>query len=927
MAPARLTADMTDVDDLDDEPLRLPPAPTPPARAPLPVVTAIVPVVGALVLWRVTGSAHALWFAALGPLVAVASFVDGLRTTRRVRRRARREHLRLLAHLDEAVDRRHDAERRGAWRRTPDVATLCADEAEVWRSVPGREEVLVVGRGEGPSSLRIEGEPADDAAREVRRRARRLDDAPVTVPLRAGLAVRGPLTQTTAVVRGLVMQICLVHAPGRVRIVDLDAVEAIVGHVPLPHAFASAGDALVVVEGAARVPSDAQIPIVVVAGDAPPPPRCRAVLTLVGGDEAVLDHEGSTRTVRIEALSAVQAAEVAAMLSERARELGHRGDAPVGFEELVGGRAGPGLSAAIGVSAGEIVTVDLVADGPHAVVVGMTGSGKSELLVTWAAGLCRGRDVGEVCLLLIDFKGGRTFDALTVLPHVTGVVTDLDDRAAVRAVESLRAEIRRRERVLAAHDARDVDEAPGALPRLVVIVDEFAALVGAHPEMHELFSDVAARGRALGIHTILASQRAAGAFRDGLLANAPLRIALRTLDAADSRAVIGADDAVRLSGRADARGTALVRRAADVDPQRVRMARCSPVALAAIRDAAGDERATAPWLRPLPLAVELDRVAVTGRIALGLSDEPQRQRQAPVLLPRAATALAVIGAPGSGRSSLLRAVARQLPHAPTWVPGDPEAAWDAVAAAVDRRAGTGVVVDDLDALLARYPTDYTAEMMSRIERLVRDAGQTGGLVVLSAARCAGPLARLLDLVPHRAILSLATRADHVAAGGEGADHDRDQPPGRGRWGRLLVQFLHDGARATPPGYASPPPTWNPGEAGPAGLVVAPGFARDALNRASVERDVPIVGVADAATCSATGGRALVVGTPEEWLAHWKLLGELRTRHELVVAAECIADYRALTGRRDLPVYAAAGADRAWRLAPDGVAQRVLLPRP
>lgn len=917
---------MTDVDDLDDEPLRLPPAPTPPARAPLPILTAIVPVVGALVLWRITGSVHSLWFAALGPLVAVASFVDGLRTARRARRRARREGLRALAHLEDAVARRHEAERRRAWRRTPDVATLCADEAEVWRSVPGRDEALVVGRGEGVSSLRMEGEPADDAARALRRRARRLEDAPVTVPLHAGLAVRGPATQATAVVRALVMQICLARAPGRVRIPDPEAVGAILGDVsPLPHAFASAGDALVLADGAARLASEADIPIVVLADDAPPPTRCRAVLTLHGGDEAVLDHEGSTRSVRIEALSEGQASEVAAMLSERARELGHRGDAPVAFEELVDDRSGAGLTAAIGVSAGEVVTVDLVGDGPHAVVVGTTGSGKSELLVTWAAGLCRGRHIGEVCLLLIDFKGGRSFDALAALPHVAGIVTDLDDRAAVRAVESLRAEIRRRERVLAEHGARDVEEAAGALPRLVVIVDEFAALVAAHPEMHELFSDVAARGRALGIHAILASQRAAGAFRDGLLANAPLRIALRTLDAADSRAVIGVDDAVRLPGRAEARGTALLRRAADVDPQRVRMARCSPVALAAISDSAGSDRATAPWLPPLPPVVELDPVAVTGRIALGLSDEPEHQRQAPVLLPLAATALAVIGAPGSGRSSLLRAIARQLPQPPTWVSDDPEAAWDAVGAAVGRRDGTGVVVDDLDALLARYPAEYAAEMVVRIERLVRDAGQTGGLVVLSAARCAGPLARLLELIPHRAILPLATRADHVAAGGDGSDHVRDQPPGRGRWGRVLVQFIRDDTPTTPTVVGSPPPTWNPGEADTAGLVVAHGFARDGLHRASAARDVPIIRVDEAATRGAPSPRTLVVGTPEEWLAQWKLLGELRMRHEFVVAAECSAEYRALTGRRDLPVYAAARADRAWRLVPDGAAQRVLLP--
>jgi S-DNA-T family DNA segregation ATPase FtsK/SpoIIIE len=154
----------------------------------------------------------------------------------------------------------------------------------------------------------MEGEPADDAARALRRRARRLEDAPVTVPLHAGLAVRGPATQATAVVRALVMQICLVRAPGRVRIADPEAVGAILGDVsPLPHAFASAGDALVLADGAARLASEADIPIVVLADDAPPPTRCRAVLTLHGGDEAVLDHEGSTRSVRIEALSAAQA--------------------------------------------------------------------------------------------------------------------------------------------------------------------------------------------------------------------------------------------------------------------------------------------------------------------------------------------------------------------------------------------------------------------------------------------------------------------------------------------------------------------------------------------------------------------------------------------------------------------------------------------
>jgi S-DNA-T family DNA segregation ATPase FtsK/SpoIIIE len=126
----------------------------------------------------------------------------------------------------------------------------------------------------------MEGEPADDAARALRRRARRLEDAPVTVPLHAGLAVRGPATQATAVVRALVMQICLARAPGRVRIADPRPWGRSWATCRLPHAFASAGDALVLADGAARLASEADIPIVVLADDAPPPTRCRAVLTL-----------------------------------------------------------------------------------------------------------------------------------------------------------------------------------------------------------------------------------------------------------------------------------------------------------------------------------------------------------------------------------------------------------------------------------------------------------------------------------------------------------------------------------------------------------------------------------------------------------------------------------------------------------------------
>ena len=316
-------------DDLD-EPLRLPPAPPAPPRPGLPVAAAIVPVVGAVVLWQLTGSPTALWFAALGPLMAVASFADGLRSMRRAKRRARREAADALADLDREVEERHDVERRRAWRRTPDVAGYADDPDEIWRVVPGRDEVIVVGRGVGRSALRVDGDAQATDARDVRRRARTLDDMPVHVPLMAGIAVCGPPVLAEAVVRALVVQLCLAQSPGQLRLVGDTAgigAGADGGGAPaLPHAEATRGAVVFAGSGERPVPADADIPIVRVAEGAPPPPRCAAVLTLDATDSARLDHDGSSRRVRIEAISHAQAGRVAAALAERAATLGQRVD-------------------------------------------------------------------------------------------------------------------------------------------------------------------------------------------------------------------------------------------------------------------------------------------------------------------------------------------------------------------------------------------------------------------------------------------------------------------------------------------------------------------------------------------------------------------------------------------------------------------------
>lgn len=918
--------DLPAVDPVDgDEPLQLPTPPPPAARPPLPLLTAIVPVAGAIVLWCVTGSVFALWFAALGPLMAGASLLDGLRSSRRARRAAQRDVEAALDRADASLRGSHDLERRRRWLRHPDVAAHAADADGVWRRVPGREDLLVVGRGSDASGLRVSGGADLPRGRELRRRARLIDDVPVTVPLTAGVAVVGPPTLAAAVVRALALQVCLSHPPGDVRVID----ESVLCPARLPHRGGGTGRTLYAGEANRPVPAQPDIPLVQVAPGDPPPPRCAAVLTLTAADAARLDHAGTSQQVRVEALSAVQAATIADALRLRAATLAGPSEPPASLAALLE-HAPPArptaLAAPIGSSSGRTAVLDLVADGPHAVVIGVTGSGKSELLTSWVVGLAAAHGPAKVAFLLVDFKGGRTFDALTGLPHVTGVLTDLDEAAALRAVESLRAEVRHRERVLAEADARDIGETDGRLARLVIVVDEYAALVAAHPALHDLFGDIAARGRALGLHLVLASQRAAGVFRDAVLANAPLRISLRVADAGDSRAVLGSDAAALLPGTADAIGTALVRRAADSAARPVRVARCDRATIEQVAARHTGPRARRPWLPALPAAIPLDELRQPGAIVLGLGDEPEQQRQRRIVLDAAEPGLVVVGQAGAGRTTALRVVAAQA-GAVHWVGGTGEQVWDGLAAAAGVAPGTVVLIDDVDALVAGLPADYAVEAVAQLERMAQQARSRGIHLILSVRRLSGPVARVVELLPRRLLLALPSRTDHVGAGGDSRDFVPDAPPGRGRWGRTLVQVADPGAPSSAePGLASQP--WFPGRR-PTAFVAPGGGETRAVLRQWADAGVPVRRLDELPA----GDRDLPAGTvvwaaPDAWLAQWRLLSAARTSTDLLVDVSCAAEYRAITGSRILPPFAIAGAGRAWlhRGDRDGAARRVVLPR-
>src|SRR6266536_3846972 len=219
-------------------------------------------------------------------------------------------------------------------------------------------------------------------------------------------------------------------------------------------------------------------------------------------------------------------------------------------------RAGRATYAPIGAAAEGPFGVDLKKDGPHALVAGTTGAGKSELLQTLIASLAVANRPDAMTFVLIDYKGGSAFKDCARLPHTVGMVSDLDGHLTQRALASLSAELKRREELLLHAGAKDIEDywvqrrrQPGLepLPRLVLIIDEFASLVAELPEFVTGLVGIAQRGRSLGVHLVLATQRPAGVVSADIRANTNLRIALRVTDASESSDVIDAPDAAGIA--------------------------------------------------------------------------------------------------------------------------------------------------------------------------------------------------------------------------------------------------------------------------------------------------------------------------------------------------------------------------------------------
>lgn len=209
------------------------------------------------------------------------------------------------------------------------------------------------------------------------------------------------------------------------------------------------------------------------------------------------------------------------------------------------------LRACLGVGDCGQAWVDLVADGPHALVVGTTGAGKSELLTSWLLQLAWAHSPSALQLILVDYKGGTCLGPLKRLPHCVDLLTDLEPAATARAIEAISAQLRRREQILRESNCKDITEyeqlchhQPSLAPlaRMLVVVDEFATLAATQEELLEHLLRLAAQGRSLGMHLILATQHPHGALSTSITANAALRVCLRMLDASEGAPLLGHGD-------------------------------------------------------------------------------------------------------------------------------------------------------------------------------------------------------------------------------------------------------------------------------------------------------------------------------------------------------------------------------------------------
>ncbi len=737
-------------------------------RRTLPVLAVLAPVVLGLVMWRATGNTTFLLLTMLSPVLVVGAFWTERRTALRRERGERRrwqDQRRLCEQVLADAVRADELARR---RDHPDLAEVLATAAgpgpRLWE---GAGLAVRLGLSDLPAQVDVRGERSGlrTTARDVPVVVH-LDEVGVlgVAGPRARALTRALVVQASVRTGPGELTVVVLAGP--------TATDAWAWTRWLPHLAPQAGQDCTVLIGldrtqiAARVAElfirrdDGQPVLLVVDGaralrevpgltalltDGPArgiyslcvesdplllPVECRGTAVLDAAGQVELSSAGRTPfSATADLLDAVQAEDAARALAALRddtpdRDASRALPTSVRWTEVAGltlggdddaadvlqawAASGRSTAAVLGRAFDGPLVVDLVRDGPHALVAGTTGSGKSELLQTLIASLALANRPDELTFVLVDYKGGAAFGPCEHLPHVVGMVTDLDGALVERALASLTAELTRREGVLKAVGAKDVEEhrrlvGPGqVLPRLVLVVDEFASLAEELPDFVRGLVGIAMRGRSLGVHLVLATQRPEGVVSADIRANTNLRLCLAVTRDSESRDVLDSPVAATISRTTPGRGwvrtghtdlTAF--QAARVGGRRPATTSTGPrvtlqpvgelgdpvargtadnerddttdlaLLVAACRDAAvrlALPASRSPWLAPLPTLIETGDLPTTGlALAYGLLDVPTQQARRPLRLDlETCTHLLVLGAARSGRTTVLRAIAGAL---------------------------------------------------------------------------------------------------------------------------------------------------------------------------------------------------------------------------------------------------------------------------
>lgn len=681
-------------------------------------------------------------FMMLGPFMAAMNWIESRRVGRKTDRLADTAYRAAVSSTIKKLRTWLVATQAAALNQHPDLPSVLSwptlRHPRLWERRPHHYDFGQVMVGYAPLQNRLIGdEPVDPTVFELLARDLPATTMPIVVDLSPGrvVGIVGPAEQVGASAMAIIAQLAIHHGPADLAIrvasapsrvphwtwtallphtqIDPDQTAVAVTREAVEALLTTSEPTLVVIDGSyepmlsglVREFAASDGSILVTAGNAGELPAAVDQIVRVASPSVTVTDLASGSVVAGSGLfvhNEVCADAARSLLGITDPELATNGTIPpaVALVDLLGPdeidettvinrwrQSSHRISAPIGISSTGVIEIDLLRDGPHGLLAGTTGAGKSELLRTLVASLAASVDPERLNFVLIDYKGGSAFDACADLPHVVGVVTDLDDELAARAMTCLEAELGYRERLLRQAGVSDLSSYEAApdqppLPRLYLVVDEFAAMAGDLPEFIDALVDIAARGRSLGVHLMLATQRPAGVVKDTIRANTNLRIALRVQTVADSRDVLDDGIAALIPRSVPGRGyvrfgpseltdfqTALVTRSSsDQAPARLEL---HPIGLPRRPDVGGEDGAgttdldrlvaavqaaahqtgmnppRTPWPPALPESLALSSLMADSG-AFGLIDEPGKQRQRPFIWERSEGHLALYGMPGTG---------------------------------------------------------------------------------------------------------------------------------------------------------------------------------------------------------------------------------------------------------------------------------------